>query len=329
MFSGRIDSNYLEKRITIAVRHVNIGLTQEWYIASFQNIFHSIQLLIFEHYPDREDYQLAITALNKLLNFEQQLVLTAYDEELDRLKQQEEIARQEKVQSLSSTSEELTELEDKVNESFTEMSIQFNSIMESIEGGIGAINETLNVIQEGQQQLLIVAESMDNMNMATNTIISEMTSLQDLSSQVKNISEIVMSLAEQTNLLSLNASIEAARAGEHGRGFAIVANEVRNLAEQSNVSAENITDLIVETNEQIEASMESAKDVGSYLQKVSEQMEGTEAVFQDFDKATDHTINNYESIKQNIDQFQDLFNEVRTVTSTISTAALHIDEMID
>src|SRR5699024_1566838 len=93
MFSGTIDELYLEKRKTVAVRHVDIGLTQEWYIASFQSVFNSIYSLITDHYPAREDCDLATTALNKLLNFEQQLVLTAYDEELNRLKENEERAR--------------------------------------------------------------------------------------------------------------------------------------------------------------------------------------------------------------------------------------------
>lgn len=329
MFSGTIDEAYLKKRITIAVRHVNIGLTQEWYIASFQNLFQSIYRLITNHYPSLEDSRRATITVNKLLNLEQQLVLTAYDEELNRLKADEERARRERVQSLHSTSEELVALKDKVEGSFSEMVNQFNSILQSIESGTGAINQTLNVIQAGQSQIQTATHSMENMDHATEQILTEMEDLQKLSTQVKSISEIVMSLAEQTNLLALNASIEAARAGDHGRGFAVVANEVRNLAEQSNVSAENITELIVKTNEQIESGMKSANDVEVHLLKVNEQMKGTERAFEDFDEATEHTINNYESIQANIDKFQDLFNEVRKITTIISNAAEHIDEMID
>lgn len=329
IFSGTIDESYLEKRITIAIRHVNIGLTQEWYIASFQSIFHSIYNLISEHYPNHEDSQLATIVLNKLLNFEQQLVLTAYDEEINHLKEKEEQARKEKVQSLHSTSDELTTLEEVVEQSFIGVGNQFNSIVKTIENGTEYINQTLNVIKSGQNQLDTVSQSMENMNQAIEQILSEMVDLQQLSIQVKSISEIVKSLAEQTNLLALNASIEAARAGDYGKGFAVVANEVRNLAEQSNVSAENISELIVKTNEQIETSIKSANDVETHLLKVSEQMEATEDVFQNFDKATDHTINNYRMIQSDINKFKQLFQEVRAVTSTISDAAVHINKMID
>lgn len=329
IFCGTIDERYLAKRKVVAIRHVKIGLTQEWYIASFQNVFHSIYKLISEYYPSRVDCDLATIALNKLLNFEQQLVLTAYDEELNRLKANEEQARRDRIQSLYSTSERLAHLEERVESSFIEMGVQFNSIIEAIENGTEAINQTLNVIQAGQKQIHTVTESMGNMDQATDLILSEMGDLQELSTQIRSISEIVMSLSEQTNLLALNASIEAARAGDHGRGFAVVANEVRNLAEQSNVSAENISELIIKTNEQIESGMKSANDVEEHLQKVSEQIERTEDAFENFDKATDHTIKNYQSIQANIDKFKSLFNEVRTVTSTISEAATHINEMID
>lgn len=85
----------------------------------------------------------------------------------------------------------------------------------------------------------------------------EMRRVQESSTQIANIIGTINSITEKTNLLALNAAIEAARAGDSGRGFAVVADEVRKLAQQSAVSAKEITQLVNESSGRIDRLSDS------------------------------------------------------------------------
>lgn len=101
-------------------------------------------------------------------------------------------------------------------------------------------------------------------------IEKEMVKLDEIAQQIEKIFGIVTGIAEQTNLLSLNASIESARAGEHGKGFAVVANEVRKLSEDTKKTVSTVSELVNNTNTQINIVSKHIKDVNELVSESKE-----------------------------------------------------------
>lgn len=118
--------------------------------------------------------------------------------------------------------------------------------MERAKESLDKMNEAQALIRstaKDTEQLILGIREAAKTNLESVKLINE---LEKQSDEIGNIVQAVVRIADQTNLLALNAAIEAARAGEHGRGFAVVADEVRNLAEISEKSARNITELVSE-----------------------------------------------------------------------------------
>ncbi|MBN1880811.1 MAG: methyl-accepting chemotaxis protein [Deltaproteobacteria bacterium] len=103
-------------------------------------------------------------------------------------------------------------------------------------------------------------------------------SISESTEQVFEIVEVINDIAEQTNLLALNAAIEAARAGEHGKGFAVVADEVRKLAERSGEATKEITDLIRAAHRAVEDGTRAAGDVAMELDRILKNAEETTGI---------------------------------------------------
>ncbi|NRT72658.1 methyl-accepting chemotaxis protein [Clostridium beijerinckii] len=162
------------------------------------------------------------------------------------------------VQDLSATTEEVTA-------STEEISSAINSIAKDAENSLASVNEIKERAYNIRNKSSKSIEESNLIYDKNRLNILESIENSKIVSEVRIIANSIGSIAEQTNLLALNAAIEAARAGEHGKGFAVVADEVRKLAEQSSNAVYNIQTMVSQVEASVESLSKSGQDVLEFM----------------------------------------------------------------
>lgn len=281
MFDGNIDEAFIEKRRRVAQAHVRIGLEPKWYIASFQHLLEEMWEIIGEHI-ERPLYVRAIMkSVSKMLNVEQQLVLEQYERENEELRLQMETLKQQMKEQVKVSLQQLSHASDEVSASVAALNAQTAGILQAAQEASHVAVASAEKSAKGKQQLQAQVENMLQMNEKMKQIEANMGKLQQAMKEIEHIASLVTSIADQTNMLSLNASIEAARAGEHGKGFAVVADEVRKLATQTKQSVADVSRVLSDIHDHIVA-MSQSLELASL--SVTESTNGMETIYSFFDE---------------------------------------------
>ena len=321
MFDGIIDQSYIQKRIHIAHVHVKIGLQTKWYMCAFQDLLLSLSTIIEKNIVHKEDYFHAIRAVSKILNLEQQIVLEAYDAESERLKMKVEEEKIQIKENVVSSSQNLAAISEETNATLQQLDHQTKEII-----GLAKKGTELSIMAEeraiiGKEQLSKQNESMANVIHSVDDISKDVHVVQDITSQMEEIISLVKGVADQTNLLSINAAIEAARAGEHGRGFAVVAEEVRKLSEETKHSVTNVSNLILHTNSEVEKLSHSLEKIRAAVKEGNQRLEETEAYFEQILSTMDETKLQHKQIGNEIVSFANSVSELGKAFEEVALSA--------
>lgn len=197
----------------------------------------------------------------------------------------------EKINSLTDGSKRQLQIVQDAVATISQMSVGIEAIAENLDEVASSSQIATKMSEEGKQQIEQAVSQMNNIQMAQKDSSKVMEDLDLKSKEIGQILDTITSIANQTNLLALNAAIEAARAGEHGKGFAVVSEEVRKLAEESGKATERISQLIQEIQSKTAVAVvtinNSSKEVESGISAIASSGEAFYEIINSIEKMSD------------------------------------------
>ena len=268
--------------------------------------------------------------LKKTANSSEQLA--ASSEELTASAHQSAQASEQVAQSVTNSASSVVEQQQNVGEA-----------MESIDSAmvsIGNLNKTANVVADHATKANSQATTGSG---AVDSAVSQIISVEKIvndsaatvdklgkrSQEIGQIVEAISGIAEQTNLLALNAAIEAARAGEHGRGFAVVSEEVRKLAEESQNAAQQIATLIGAIQADTTAAVDSMQKGTQAVREGSESVQKLSETFEQIKEATDNVAAEAKNMVQELDTVSKATDKIRTNSLKIEEKSNHVSREME
>lgn len=203
----------------------------------------------------------------------------------------------------------------------SELSDKINQVSDNADKIRDTADNTKNIVVSGQNTVKELDEKVKDTTESMKDIMENIVQLSDQSNTIGNIISTINEVADQTNLLSLNASIEAARAGEAGKGFAVVADEIRKLAMQTTAAAAEISTIISNIQNQTEVTVNTVENAQEIVELQEKALETTVTAFDDINRHVEDLNNNLESIISGIVGIEGVKEDTLYAIQNISAAS--------
>lgn len=286
--------------------------------------------------------------LHKAQQAEQELKLKR-SEKIERLVAQFEEVASSAVSKVAASATQLTQTASSVAQQMEDANMAAQSSSEDASSTTSNVQSVASAAEEMSATVKEISSQMQRANELVSVSVEKVSgagisskALSESSAKVKEVVELIANIANQINLLSLNATIESARAGEAGRGFAVVAGEVKNLANQTDSSIQEIEKVINEMRAASNQVIDSLNDIrqsvdeitevsGSVASAVEEQSVTTNEIASNMQTAAQGTqsiLTHIQSISQGIATSKDASHEVQTAAQELTKQANTLDEEI-
>ncbi len=232
----------------------------------------------------------------------------------------------EAMKNLNNTVDQLAVAVNEIAENATTLAMVVADTRDNSDKANQSMKDTVEISKNGREEMERLNVAMSDIKAANNELVKSINDVGTASEEITKIVGFIAEIAEETNLLSLNASIEAARAGEAGKGFAVVASEIGNLANNSSESAENIAHLIEKIRELIDKVVHQADVSAEQIDENSKSIDSAVKTFGNIYENIQSSNTMIDEVIRNIQKVEEVATNVAAISEE---QAASTDEILD